>query len=118
MATARGARPLPERDGSVCVRAFPVRGRQLRASAPPQPSARITPSVLFLPDAFTGQVLRKLLTAVQFGEVVSYQQLAALAGRPRASRAVGGAMRSNPVSSASRAGGGPTGPGGEGSGYS
>lgn len=97
MATARGARPLPERDGSVCVRAFPVRGRQLRASAPPQPSARITPSVLFLPDAFTGQVLRKLLTAVQFGEVVSYQQLAALAGRPRASRAVGGAMRSNPV---------------------
>lgn len=97
MATARGARPLPERNGSVCVRAFPVRGRQLRTSAPPQPSARITPSVLFLPDAFTGQVLRKLLTAVQFGEVVSYQQLAALAGRPRASRAVGGAMRSNPV---------------------
>nr|KAF6457492.1 O-6-methylguanine-DNA methyltransferase [Rousettus aegyptiacus] len=49
------------------------------------------------PNAFTGQVLRKLLTAVQFGEVVSYQQLAALAGHPRASRAVGGAMRSNPV---------------------
>nr|KAF6457495.1 O-6-methylguanine-DNA methyltransferase [Rousettus aegyptiacus] len=48
------------------------------------------------PNAFTGQVLRKLLTAVQFGEVVSYQQLAALAGHPRASRAVGGAMRSNP----------------------
>lgn len=52
---------------------------------------------VFQQDAFTGQVLRKLLTAVQFGEVVSYQQLAALAGRPRASRAVGGAMRSNPV---------------------
>nr|KAF6457493.1 O-6-methylguanine-DNA methyltransferase [Rousettus aegyptiacus] len=52
---------------------------------------------VFQQDAFTGQVLRKLLTAVQFGEVVSYQQLAALAGHPRASRAVGGAMRSNPV---------------------
>ncbi|XP_045710252.1 methylated-DNA--protein-cysteine methyltransferase isoform X2 [Phyllostomus hastatus] len=51
---------------------------------------------IFLRDSFTRQVLCKLLKAVSFGEVVSYQQLAALAGSPRAARAVGGAMRSNP----------------------
>uniref|UniRef100_A0A8C7ARG2 Methylated-DNA--protein-cysteine methyltransferase n=1 Tax=Neovison vison TaxID=452646 RepID=A0A8C7ARG2_NEOVI len=48
-------------------------------------------------DSFTAQVLWKLLEAVKFGDTVSYQQLAALAGNPRAARAVGGAMRSNPV---------------------
>ncbi|EPY84877.1 methylated-DNA--protein-cysteine methyltransferase-like protein [Camelus ferus] len=48
-------------------------------------------------DSFTRQVLWKLLKAVKFGETVSYQQLAALAGKPKAARAVGGAMRSNPV---------------------
>uniref|UniRef100_G3TMW8 Methylated-DNA--protein-cysteine methyltransferase n=1 Tax=Loxodonta africana TaxID=9785 RepID=G3TMW8_LOXAF len=48
-------------------------------------------------DSFTRQVLWKLLKAVKVGEVVSYQQLAALAGNPRAARAVGGAMRSNPI---------------------
>ncbi|KAK2508098.1 hypothetical protein MC885_005627 [Smutsia gigantea] len=48
--------------------------------------------------SFTRQVLWKLLKVVQFGETVSYQQLAALAGSPKAARAVGGAMRSNPVS--------------------
>ena len=51
-----------------------------------------------LSESFTRQVLWKLLTLVKFGETVSYQQLAALAGNPRAARAVGGAMRSNPVS--------------------
>ncbi|OBS73786.1 hypothetical protein A6R68_15676 [Neotoma lepida] len=48
-------------------------------------------------DSFTRQVLWKLLKVVKFGEMVSYQQLAALAGNPKAARAVGGAMRSNPV---------------------
>nr|XP_020735010.1 methylated-DNA--protein-cysteine methyltransferase [Odocoileus virginianus texanus] len=47
-------------------------------------------------ESFTRQVLWKLLKLVKFGETVSYQQLAALAGNPRAARAVGGAMRSNP----------------------
>lgn len=55
-------------------------------------------SVFCLSDSFTAQVLWKLLEAVKFGDTVSYQQLAALAGNPRAARAVGGAMRSNPVS--------------------
>ncbi|XP_059028811.1 methylated-DNA--protein-cysteine methyltransferase [Mustela lutreola] len=48
-------------------------------------------------DSFTAQVLWKLQEAVKFGDTVSYQQLAALAGNPKAARAVGGAMRSNPV---------------------
>ncbi|XP_062959159.1 methylated-DNA--protein-cysteine methyltransferase [Cynocephalus volans] len=52
---------------------------------------------VFQQDSFTRKVLLKLLKVVKFGEVVSYQQLAALAGSPRAARAVGGAMRSNPV---------------------
>ncbi|KAM4851859.1 methylated-DNA--protein-cysteine methyltransferase [Thomomys bottae] len=52
---------------------------------------------VFQKDSFTRQVLWKLLKVVKFGEMVSYQQLAALAGNPRAARAVGGAMRSNPV---------------------
>ncbi|KAL4698473.1 hypothetical protein H8959_011130 [Pygathrix nigripes] len=47
--------------------------------------------------SFTRQVLWKLLKVVKFGEVISYQQLAALAGNPKAARAVGGAMRNNPV---------------------
>uniref|UniRef100_A0A4W2GPU9 Methylated-DNA--protein-cysteine methyltransferase n=1 Tax=Bos indicus x Bos taurus TaxID=30522 RepID=A0A4W2GPU9_BOBOX len=52
---------------------------------------------IFQKESFTRQVLWKLLTLVKFGETVSYQQLAALAGNPRAARAVGGAMRSNPI---------------------
>ncbi|XP_069316400.1 methylated-DNA--protein-cysteine methyltransferase isoform X1 [Eulemur rufifrons] len=52
---------------------------------------------IFQQDSFTRQVLWKLLKVVKFGETVSYQQLAALAGNPKAARAVGGAMRSNPV---------------------
>ncbi|XP_054975245.1 methylated-DNA--protein-cysteine methyltransferase [Sorex araneus] len=52
---------------------------------------------LFLQGAFAGRVLRKLQAAVGPGEVVSYQQLAVLAGSPKAARAVGNAMRNNPV---------------------
>lgn len=47
-------------------------------------------------------MLWKLLKVVKFGEMISYQQLAALAGNPKAARAVGGAMRNNPVSSHQR----------------
>lgn len=55
---------------------------------------------LCLADSFTRQVLWTLLNDVKFGEAVSYKQLAELAGNSRAARAVGGAMRSNPVSAA------------------
>ncbi|KAM4775381.1 methylated-DNA--protein-cysteine methyltransferase isoform 1-T1 [Cyanocitta cristata] len=48
-------------------------------------------------DSFTRQVLWTLLNDVKFGEAVSYKQLADLAGNSRAARAVGGAMRSNPI---------------------
>ncbi|KAK2519512.1 Mgmt [Columba guinea] len=48
-------------------------------------------------DSFTRQVLWTLLRDVKFGEAVSYKQLADLAGNSKAARAVGGAMRSNPI---------------------
>lgn len=49
-------------------------------------------------DSFTGRVLQVLLRDVKFGDTVSYKRLAEMAGNPRAVRAVGGAMRRNPVS--------------------
>jgi methylated-DNA-[protein]-cysteine S-methyltransferase len=48
-------------------------------------------------DGFRREVLETLSREVPWGEVVSYGELAALAGRPRAARAVGSAMRNNPV---------------------
>ncbi|MEQ2235549.1 hypothetical protein ILYODFUR_003462 [Ilyodon furcidens] len=48
-------------------------------------------------DAFTSRVLQVLLSDVKFGETVSYKRLAEMVGNPRAVRAVGGAMRRNPV---------------------
>lgn len=49
-------------------------------------------------DAFTSHVLQVLLREVKFGQTVSYKRLAEMAGNPKAARAVGGAMRRNPVS--------------------
>ncbi|TNN44441.1 Methylated-DNA--protein-cysteine methyltransferase [Liparis tanakae] len=48
-------------------------------------------------DAFRSRVLQVLLKHVKSGETVSYKRLAEMAGNPRAARAVGGAMRRNPV---------------------
>lgn len=48
-------------------------------------------------DAFASRVLQTLLRDVKLGETVSYKRLAEMAGNPRAVRAVGGAMRRNPV---------------------
>jgi methylated-DNA-[protein]-cysteine S-methyltransferase len=48
-------------------------------------------------DGFRREVLVTLASEVSWGEVVSYGELAAMAGRPRAARAVGSAMRNNPV---------------------
>lgn len=56
------------------------------------------PSLLCGKDTFTSRVLQVLLRDVKFGETVSYKRLAEMAGNPRAVRAVGGAMRRNPVS--------------------
>ncbi|XP_069755749.1 methylated-DNA--protein-cysteine methyltransferase isoform X2 [Narcine bancroftii] len=52
---------------------------------------------IFQQATFTCNVLRILQRDVKFGEVTSYKQLATLAGNSKAVRAVGGAMRSNPV---------------------
>ena len=49
-------------------------------------------------DTFTSNVLQVLVRDVKFGETVSYKRLAEMVGNPRAVRAVGGAMRRNPVS--------------------
>jgi len=46
---------------------------------------------------FRRAVLETLAHEVPWGEVVSYGELAVLAGRPRAARAVGSAMRNNPI---------------------
>jgi methylated-DNA-[protein]-cysteine S-methyltransferase len=45
---------------------------------------------------FQREVLLELVK-VPYGEVVTYGELAAHCGRPRAARAVGGAMRANPL---------------------
>ena len=42
-------------------------------------------------------MLETLVREVGWGETVSYGELAEMAGRPRAARAVGTAMRSNPL---------------------
>jgi methylated-DNA-[protein]-cysteine S-methyltransferase len=46
---------------------------------------------------FRRHVLETLASEVTWGEVVSYGELAAMSGRPRAARAVGSAMRNNPI---------------------
>ncbi len=48
-------------------------------------------------DGFRRTVLETLARDVPWGETVSYGELAAMAGRPRAARAVGSAMRRNPL---------------------
>ncbi|XP_069510542.1 methylated-DNA--protein-cysteine methyltransferase [Ambystoma mexicanum] len=52
---------------------------------------------VFEKDTFTRQVLLALSGQVKFGDSVSYKQLASLVGKEKAVRAIGGAMRSNPV---------------------
>lgn len=45
---------------------------------------------------FAAEVLQTLRTRVKYGQTVTYGQLAAMCGRPRAARAVGGFMARNP----------------------
>ncbi len=49
-----------------------------------------------MPAGFRGEVMRALMDVGQ-GEVISYGALAARAGRPRAARAVGTTMATNPL---------------------
>jgi methylated-DNA-[protein]-cysteine S-methyltransferase len=48
-------------------------------------------------DGFRRDVLETLVREVGWGETVTYGELADLAGRPRAARAAGSAMRDNPL---------------------
>ncbi|KAM9494316.1 methylated-DNA--protein-cysteine methyltransferase-like [Clarias gariepinus] len=48
-------------------------------------------------DSFSAHVLRTLQSRVHVGKTVSYKELGEMAGNPKAARAVGGAMRRNPV---------------------
>lgn len=48
-------------------------------------------------DGFRRQVLETLLKEVGWGEIVTYGELAEMAGSPGAARAVGSAMASNPL---------------------
>jgi methylated-DNA-[protein]-cysteine S-methyltransferase len=48
-------------------------------------------------DGFRRTVLETLAKEVGWGETVTYGELAAMAGRPRAARAAGSSMRSNPI---------------------
>ena len=48
-------------------------------------------------DGFRRTVLETLAASVEWGEIVTYGELADIAGRPRAARAVGSAMRDNPL---------------------
>ena len=50
-----------------------------------------------LSHGFRQMVLQTLFSQVHFGEVVSYGELARWVGHPRAGRAVGSAMATNPV---------------------
>ncbi|KAI4894210.1 hypothetical protein NFI96_027347 [Prochilodus magdalenae] len=61
----------------------------------------LTPPAIHHPllqtDSFSARVLRALQERVSVGQTVSYRQLAMMVGNERAVRAVGGAMRRNPV---------------------
>jgi methylated-DNA-[protein]-cysteine S-methyltransferase len=48
-------------------------------------------------DGFRRTVLETLARDVQWGETVTYAELAALSGRPKAARAAGSAMKNNPL---------------------
>ncbi|XP_075072105.1 methylated-DNA--protein-cysteine methyltransferase isoform X2 [Mixophyes fleayi] len=52
---------------------------------------------LFDKDSFNKTVLLALLEKVKMGETISYKGLAEAVGNDKAARAVGGAMRTNPV---------------------
>ncbi len=55
------------------------------------------PLDLALASAFQSSVLRTLAARVSYGRRVSYGTLAGWVGRPRAARAVGAALRANPL---------------------
>ncbi len=82
---------LPERDEEVATKLDDwFAGRRHELDLPVDlDSAGVT--------GFRRTVLETLTREVGWGETVSYGELAAMAGRPKAARAVGTAMSTNPV---------------------
>ena len=62
---------------------------------------RGTRQIFSIPIAPEGTVFQRqvwdILLTIPYGRTVTYGELAALAGRPRAARAVGGAVGANPI---------------------
>ena len=89
--------PRPRRQGRAqrgSVAARTLRGRVRKFFAGKADDFLDVP--LVVPDGFYGDCTR-VLREIPRGEVVTYGELADLAGRPRAARAAGSAMRDNPL---------------------
>jgi len=70
--------------------------RQLQSYFDGRPVRFTVPLDLSAFPAFTAAVLRRA-SRIPYGQVRTYAQLARLAGKPRAARAVGQAMKRNPI---------------------
>jgi methylated-DNA-[protein]-cysteine S-methyltransferase len=79
----------PRRDGAIARALDDWFAGRSDASDVPVDLTRVT--------GFRRAVLETLAREVGWGETVSYGELAEMAGRPRAARAVGAAMASNPL---------------------
>ena len=58
---------------------------------------KTTPALEFIGTAFQKKVWEQLLQ-IPYGSTVTYGQLAKALGKPKAARAIGGAVGSNPIS--------------------
>jgi len=85
----KGARVVPDRKGTLPV--------AQRIFAPPREAGVPPPAVVLKGTAFQVTVWKALLR-IPAGYVLSYEDVALLAGFPRSARAVGGAVARNPVS--------------------
>ena len=101
-----GALPVAVENGRICAIALDPRapfaplatGAQARRAAGPITSARerLAATDLSWATEFEQRVFRAL-AGVRFGRTVTYGELAAASGSPRAARAVGGALGKNRV---------------------
>lgn len=80
----------PERDESIAAELDEYFARRRRRFTVPVDLGSVT-------AVFRRRVLETLYRDVPYGETVSYGELAVMAGRPGAARAVGSTMATNPV---------------------
>lgn len=74
-----------------------TRAAVARAFAPPDPNAEPTPLPVLLRGTPFQRRVWQALTAIPPGAIVSYRDVAAAVGQPKAARAVGGAVGANPI---------------------